>query len=70
MNIKKTAITCPACGKENTWVNSNESRPFCSPRCKLIDLGAWAAEAHRIPGNPAMDASADDNEDDENERNT
>jgi len=28
---------------ENTW------RPFCSARCRTIDLGAWAAEAYRVP---------------------
>ena len=28
---------------ENTW------RPFCSERCKITDLGAWAAEKYRVP---------------------
>ena len=32
---------CPRCGEPSTWAG-NESRPFCSERCKLIDLGAWA----------------------------
>jgi endogenous inhibitor of DNA gyrase (YacG/DUF329 family) len=27
-----------------------EWRPFCSERCKLMDLGAWASERHAIPG--------------------
>jgi hypothetical protein len=27
----------------------NKWRPFCSERCKLIDLGEWAAEKHAIP---------------------
>ena len=48
--IKKEDITCPHCGQKNTWTKENPSRPFCSPRCKLIDLGAWADEQHRIPG--------------------
>ncbi|MGL5210660.1 MAG: DNA gyrase inhibitor YacG, partial [Acinetobacter junii] len=32
---------CPRCGQDSTW-EGNEFRPFCSERCKLIDLGAWA----------------------------
>lgn len=30
-------------------------RPFCSERCKLIDLGAWAAESYRVPVDEAKD---------------
>ena len=45
---------CPRCGEKSTWEN-NQSRPFCSERCKLIDLGAWAAEEHAIPGEPDLD---------------
>jgi endogenous inhibitor of DNA gyrase (YacG/DUF329 family) len=32
------------------WTEASRWRPFCSERCKLIDLGAWAAEKHAIPG--------------------
>jgi len=46
----KTNITCPTCGKKNTWKVDNLFRPFCSERCKLIDLGAWADESRHIPG--------------------
>jgi endogenous inhibitor of DNA gyrase (YacG/DUF329 family) len=49
MNDKIDKITCPNCGKKGTWTPSNAFRPFCSDRCKLIDLGDWAAEEHRIP---------------------
>lgn len=45
-------ITCPSCGKQNTWRPENTFRPFCSQRCKLIDLGAWANESRVIPGEP------------------
>jgi len=48
--IKKVNITCPRCGEKNTWTQENSARPFCSARCKLIDLGAWADESHRISG--------------------
>lgn len=43
-------VLCPTCGKRVKWSAKNEFRPFCSERCKLIDLGAWASEQHRIPG--------------------
>jgi endogenous inhibitor of DNA gyrase (YacG/DUF329 family) len=37
------------------WSAKSLYRPFCSERCKLIDLGAWAAEEHAIPGNDLED---------------
>jgi endogenous inhibitor of DNA gyrase (YacG/DUF329 family) len=48
-------VTCPTCGVATTW-EENLHRPFCSERCRMIDLGRWATEAHRIPGEPAPDA--------------
>ncbi|MDI3376919.1 DNA gyrase inhibitor YacG [Acinetobacter sp. V89_7] len=39
---------CPRCGQPSHWEN-NPFRPFCSERCKLIDLGAWASEDYKIP---------------------
>lgn len=45
-------INCPICKKENTWHAENSFRPFCSDRCKLIDLGEWANETRKIPGSP------------------
>lgn len=44
------SVPCPQCGKAARWAKDNPFRPFCCERCKLIDLGAWASEAHRIPG--------------------
>ncbi|MFO1391030.1 MAG: DNA gyrase inhibitor YacG [Agitococcus sp.] len=41
-------IECPRCHTLCTWHN-NPNRPFCSERCKLIDLGAWASEEYKIP---------------------
>jgi endogenous inhibitor of DNA gyrase (YacG/DUF329 family) len=52
MTIQTKDIVCPQCGKKNTWTPNNASRPFCSARCKLIDLGDWAEEKHRVPGDP------------------
>mgnify|MGYP002135441719 CR=1 FL=1 len=45
-------IACPNCNKPNTWLPENPFRPFCSGRCKLIDLGEWAKETRKIPGEP------------------
>ncbi|MBC86225.1 MAG: DNA gyrase inhibitor YacG [Bdellovibrionaceae bacterium] len=42
-------VNCPQCGKNTIYSLENDSRPFCSERCKLIDLGEWAEESHRIP---------------------
>ncbi len=41
-------IICPICKTVTTW-HENPWRPFCSERCKLIDLGKWASEEYRIP---------------------
>ena len=41
-------ISCPTCGSLITYNSKNQFRPFCSERCKLIDLGAWADEKYRI----------------------
>ena len=49
---------CPQCRKPVQWRPDNPWRPFCSERCKLIDLGDWAAERHAIPG----DTDAPDDE--------
>lgn len=49
MSNDEKNINCPTCGAKKTWRSENAARPFCSPRCKLIDLGAWADEQHRIP---------------------
>lgn len=41
-------VKCPTCQKKIVYSQDNPYRPFCSERCKLIDLGAWAAEEHVI----------------------
>ena len=46
---KPKLVTCPQCGSAVAWDPSNKYRPFCSERCKMIDLGAWATESYRIP---------------------
>ena len=43
-------LACPICNKTIYWTDEYPFRPFCSDRCRLIDLGKWASEGHRIPG--------------------
>lgn len=45
---KPTTVPCPTCGKPVPWRPSSRWRPFCSERCRLIDLGDWLDENHRI----------------------
>ena len=42
-------VACPRCGKKVAYSPKNRWRPFCSERCRMIDLGQWAAEAYRVP---------------------
>ena len=44
------AVKCPTCSKEVPWQGDQKWKPFCSERCKLIDLGEWASEGHSIAG--------------------
>ena len=46
---KTTTVSCPSCKKRTTWEN-NPFKPFCSERCRLIDLGKWASGEYKIPG--------------------
>lgn len=48
-------VVCPACGGPSLYVPANRFRPFCSERCKQIDLGAWADERFRVPTTPPTD---------------
>ena len=53
---------CPRCGEASTW-EGNEFRPFCSERCKLIDLGAWANDEYKLPTQDAPQAGDKRHED-------
>ena len=56
-------FACPRCGEPSTW-EGNPFRPFCSERCKLIDLGAWANDKYKLPTEDAPQASLQRHEDD------
>jgi uncharacterized protein len=45
---KKRLVSCPECGQPSEFSPNNQYRPFCSERCKMIDLGIWASEGYRI----------------------
>jgi endogenous inhibitor of DNA gyrase (YacG/DUF329 family) len=42
-------VNCPVCGKSVEWTEAAAYRPFCSKRCRTMDLGAWAEERYRVP---------------------
>ncbi len=42
-------VPCPRCGALTPYAPENSWRPFCSERCRIIDLGNWASEAYRVP---------------------
>ena len=51
-------VVCPGCGGKSVYAPSNPFRPFCSERCKNIDLGAWASEGFRLPADTPPDDEA------------
>ena len=57
---------CPTCHKAVSW-EGNVFRPFCSDRCRLVDLQGWFGERYRIPQDDASDP--DDSPDDIVEQN-
>jgi endogenous inhibitor of DNA gyrase (YacG/DUF329 family) len=48
-------VKCPTCSRQIEWSEDFPFRPFCSERCKLVDLGAWLSENRAIPGEPLPD---------------
>lgn len=59
--MENKIIACPTCLKSQTWDIKNPHRPFCSERCKLIDLGEWADESRKIAGE-SLEKPQDDEE--------
>jgi endogenous inhibitor of DNA gyrase (YacG/DUF329 family) len=47
--MKNVTVICPICKKTTSW-QDNLFRPFCSERCKLLDLGKWASDEYRVAG--------------------
>jgi len=47
-------VSCPQCGAPSLFHPENPYRPFCSDRCRLIDLGQWASESYKVAGEPVI----------------
>jgi endogenous inhibitor of DNA gyrase (YacG/DUF329 family) len=56
--IPVRTVACPTCKGPSRYASDNPYRPFCSLRCRDVDLGAWASEGFRLPAGP--DGNADD----------
>ena len=50
MNIK---VKCPTCSKNIAWTPQERWRPFCSQRCKMLDLGDWFDESNKLGEQPS-----------------
>ncbi len=48
-------VRCPACAGMSLYSSTNPYRPFCSARCKGVDLGAWASEEFKLPEETPLD---------------
>jgi endogenous inhibitor of DNA gyrase (YacG/DUF329 family) len=59
---KERKVRCPQCNAAIIWSMDNPYRPFCSQRCKLIDLGQWATGAYRIPQEERDSGQTEDEE--------
>ena len=51
---KPTTVECPICKKRVQWTTDNEHRPFCSERCKMVDLGRWFQGEYVVAGEDAI----------------
>ena len=59
MSLAPRTVRCPQCGAIVEWSPASRWRPFCSERCKTLDLGAWASEAYRIPAAETPESEAE-----------
>jgi endogenous inhibitor of DNA gyrase (YacG/DUF329 family) len=55
--MSSARVACPTCGRQIDWTPAAAWRPFCSERCKLIDLGAWFSGERAIPGADSTEES-------------
>ena len=53
-------VKCPTCATSVVWNANSPFRPFCSERCKNVDLGAWASERYAIPDAQRPGEDSDD----------
>jgi endogenous inhibitor of DNA gyrase (YacG/DUF329 family) len=64
MSETPKTVACPTCAKPVAWRPENRYKPFCSERCRLIDLGEWANESYRVAAEsePLSDSLTDPRE--------
>ncbi len=48
-------VPCPMCGRLHPYRTTDPFRPFCSERCRMLDLAAWASDERVIEGDPLED---------------
>ncbi len=58
-------VKCPTCRQPTQYATDNPYRPFCSERCQILDLGAWADEKYRVPVNGSVSEGVNENSDGE-----
>ncbi len=58
--MSQLKVQCPTCRVDVIWHAASAFRPFCSDRCRLIDLGEWASESRRIPDTRPLEAGIGD----------
>ncbi len=59
-SFKPRHVRCPACAGQSLYSPANPYRPFCSARCKGVDLGAWASEEFKLPDDTPPDEAFGD----------
>lgn len=57
--MKAPRVRCPTCQREVPFTPESKFRPFCSERCRMADLGAWAQEEFRLPARPPVEDDPD-----------
>jgi uncharacterized protein len=55
-------VPCPTCQRPAAYSAANRWRPFCSERCRTVDLGAWASEQFRVPAQPSPESDSSEAE--------
>lgn len=62
--IRSRWVDCPRCRQPAVYSAENPARPFCSARCRSLDLGAWASDSYRVvssePPEPGEQPSGED----------
>lgn len=58
--MSELKVQCPTCQTDVAWGPQSKFRPFCSDRCRLIDLGEWASESRRIADKTPIEAGIGD----------